>query len=68
MRNINILVEVVVTNLDSGHVAVHQESMDLLTDMEIEDLDKALMKLPEFAEPKRVGPLLIVRNALILGQ
>lgn len=68
MRNINILVEVVVTNLDSGHVAVHQESMDLRTDMEIEDLDKALLNLPEFSEPKRVGPLLIVRNALILGQ
>ena len=70
-----ILVEVVVTNMDTGHVAVNQHSMDITVNNHLPESVKVLKdeeiynKLisGNMFKPSRVGPLLIDRSLLAIA-
>lgn len=64
-----ILVEVVATNMDSGHVAVHQELVDVGYMPKVQE-DKMFneLKKSDFFVPKKVGPILIDRSFLAIAK
>ncbi|EQA7786846.1 hypothetical protein ACX818_001440 [Acinetobacter baumannii] len=62
-----ILVEVVATNMDSGHIATHQEVIDVdIQSKEMESIYIEKLKDSVYFEPKKVGPILISRSVLVL--
>ncbi|CAL1777978.1 hypothetical protein BRC2024_ULFKEANI_CDS_0197 [Acinetobacter phage vB_AbaM_Konradin-v2] len=62
-----ILVEVVATNMESGHIAVHQETIDIvIVSKEQETLYLEKLANSDFLTPKKVGPILISRSITVL--
>lgn len=59
----NILIEVVATNMDSGQIAISQETVELdkIPRGKCIELIKKLKESPYF-HPKKVGPILITRS------
>lgn len=70
-----ILVDVVVTNMETGHVAVSQEQVELdigknEADPERHRLENTFyenLKKSGFFKPQKVGPLLIDRSFIALS-
>lgn len=64
-----ILVEVVATNMETGHVAISQKTVDVgYMPKEHEDRMFEGLKKSGFFVPKKVGPILIDRSFLCLCQ
>ncbi|AZU98757.1 hypothetical protein vBAbaMPhT2_075 [Acinetobacter phage vB_AbaM_PhT2] len=62
-----IVIEVVATNMDSGHIAVHQETVDIEIESEqIKSFYIDKLTNSELLCPKKVGPILITRTITIL--
>lgn len=65
-----IVIEIVATNMDTGHVAVSQHSFDHAMNMNREKTKEYAKQLMEsmkpYSEPKKIGPLLIVRNIVYM--
>lgn len=60
------VIEVVATNMDSGHVAVHQETVDVDVHQSVKELFINQMTKSAHFEPKKVGPILITRSFITL--
>lgn len=62
-----IVVEVVVTNMETGHVAVSQETVKLDLNKvppanRSEYQDELIKLMQTYTKPTKVGPILIARN------
>lgn len=62
-----ILIEVVATNMDTGHIAVSQHSMDVECSSPQNEIEmyKSLSKSEHF-KPRKVGPILVDRSLLTI--
>lgn len=62
-----VVIEVVATNMDSGHIAVHQETVDLsLPSKQMQKVYETKLAESALLQPKKVGPILITRNVTII--
>lgn len=63
-----IILEVVATNMDTGHIAINHETVELapmLTKVQGLFIDK--LRESQFFEPKKVGPILIARSFVTIA-
>lgn len=69
-----VVIEVIATNMVSGHIAISQETVDIDQTLipatkrkeHTENLIK-MIKASEAFSPKKVGDVLIIRNATLLA-
>ena len=58
-----IIVEVVATNMDTGHIAVSQQVVEVnIENNVVQKLFLGQLRESKYFEPKKVGPILIARS------
>lgn len=61
-----IVIEVVATNMETGHVATSQETVEVDVKFEMRELFINQMTSSTHFQPKKVGPILIARSFIVV--